>query len=666
MNLERMIFSLAALIALPTAIAPQAHAAPSPLGAASPLQPVWQQLHPDATSRIADCDNLLAVRLSRNEGTQRGPLPDCSTTPFSVSPPLSAFDCAGLTANACAALYRDDLPQYLSGGWTTDNELWALPLRDDVAGGNQCVDGTRQLAYVDRAIAWQCSTNGNACTSDADCGAGICAKHDVPSNDWVFYTQGGVNCESTQDCLDKYLEGSPTMTTLNAPFSQNGGGILSDDPRNPFHRYNRVRLKKCNKDAFVGNVTRPASGEEPRPEGTVGALTYEYDLYFHGARAWLAAFETLRSGYDRHIEFEGACLSDSDCAAGGQCVDRFNGASVNMCRYEKPLPPLANAGNIVLVGWSGGSMALAHTGDWLDEYLAGVDAPVAPNATVHLAYDAPWKPALDSDTAFWLGGRNMYLVPDHQIPTAASPGQLPPDEDATIENGADALFSKDTFLAGGALRDTYELWGAVQDASCLAMHGGDDWHCFERNHVLANHVTAPAFTRMAQRDGSGTDSPGSRHLHSMEACKAAPTEMNCYDWVDEDFRQRAFQQSVDFFRDFDTLSEEGPGAPNRGVFATDNTRHNGLEEPEQFMDVELMQCREDGAELRRTTLAETLTAWVDTGSRIGAIEWREGSALGQGYLWVSPERCSRCPLVDAASTFVRDDELDEWDLAVCQ
>lgn len=630
------------------------------------IEPVWQGTHPDAKAHVGDCTNLLAVRLSRNEGSATGPLPDCSTTPFDVSPALSTFDCAGLTANGCAALYGDDLVNYLSGGWNDDHELWAMPLPDDVAGGNLCIDGTRQMVYVDRAVEWACPATGNSCINDADCAQGTCEARDIPSNDWVFYTQGGPNCGSSQACLDQYLEGSSTMTTLRAPFSANGGGLLSDNPRNPFHRYNRVRLKKCNKDGFNGDTSRPADAQEARPQAQLGNLTYDFDLHFHGARNWLAAFRALENGDTQHSEFDGACAQDSDCAAGGTCVRQANEQPVNMCRYRKLLPPLSNADNVVLAGWSGGSRALANTGDTLAALLADGPDPLAPGASVHLAFDAPWKPGLESDTAFLHGVDNMYLVSDAQIPDAANPGLLPTDADAAIENGADAHFSQRDFLPGGGRREALEFWGAQLDESCLAIHGTDTWHCYERNHVLANHVTTASFTRMAQRDTTGIDSPNSRHMHSRLDCIADMSQMNCYDWVDEEFRRRTFQQNVDYFRDFDSLSEEGPGAPDRGVFAPDNRKHNGLEDAQQFMALTLVQCRDDGTELQHMTLGNALSDWVDSGQRIGAIEWHEELDQGRGTLWVSSDLCSTCPQVATGQTFAEDDDTSEWDLAVCE
>ncbi|MFK8014675.1 MAG: pectin acetylesterase-family hydrolase [Gammaproteobacteria bacterium] len=635
--------------------------------AIEPVRPgTTDLLMPYVDNSRTDCTNLLAVRLSLQQGTGEPPLNDCSSETFTQSPPLSALDCSGQTANDCAARYQQELPHaYMSGGWNANQELWYLPLADDVGEGNLCLDGTRQFVYVDKAVAWQCSNSGDVCQRDSECGAGHCETRDVESDRWVFYTQGGTNCGSAQGCLDKYLSGEGTMSTLQAGFSHDGAGILSDDPRNPFHGANRVRLRKCTKDGFMGNATRPMSADEARPSALFNKVRYEFDLHFHGYRQWLATFDKLANGVADHREFYGQCLNDSDCINGDTCIVSIGDAPVRMCRDTKSLPPLRDASNVLLVGWSGGSNALAHTGDALVEHLTGSAQPVAPNATVGLAFDAPWKPGLASDTAFAVGSRNMYLVGDSDIPTEDAPLLLPEDEDAAVEYPADAYFSNATYVDDGETRLTNLFRNDVDDASCLSIHGPDTWHCRERNYLLAHHVTAPSFTRMAQRDSSGKDSPGSKHLHSRAPCRQDPSEHTCYDWVDEDYRQRNFQQSADYHRDFGWLGLEGPGAPNRGVFAPDNTAHNGIESEMEFMETQLVQCREDGTALHSFTLAEAMATWVQTGARVGAVERMEGEMAGQGFVWVNAAACSVCPSVSSAQVFSLDDELGEWDMSAC-
>lgn len=659
-------FTTKLLLASSLMLGAAANAAPD-TNPSDPIQPgPIDLLMPFVDNSRTDCDNLLAVRLSLQQGTGEAPLNDCSGETFVQSPPLSAFDCSGRTANECAAMYQQNLPHtYMSGGWNANQELWYLPLEDNVADGNLCLDGTRQFVYADKAVAWQCTNSGNTCQQDGDCGGGQCQAHDVESNRWVFYTQGGGNCGSAQGCMDRYLAGDGNMSTLNAGFSHDGAGILSDDPRNPFHGANRVRLRKCTKDGFMGNTTRPMSSDDARPSGLWNKVRYEYDLHFHGYRQWLATFDKLRNGVANHSEFYGQCLSDTDCAAGDSCVASFGDAPVRMCRDTKALPPLGAADKVLLIGWSGGSNALSHTGDALVEHLTGGVQPVAPNATVALAFDAPWKPGLASDTSFALGSRNMYLIGDADIPTAAAPLLLPEDEDAAIEYPTDAYFSNRSFVDGGASYETGVFRNDMDDASCIAFHGADTWHCRERNHLLAHHVTAPSFTRMAQRDKSGKDSPGSHHLHSLDACRVEQTPFYCYDWVDEEYRQRTFQQSADYHRDFGWLAEEGASAANRGVFAPDDLAHNGIESETAFLNTELVQCRADGTAINSFTLAKAMATWVQTGAAIGAIELMEGEAGGQGFVWVNAAVCSSCPEVSPGATFVADNDLGEWEMSTC-
>lgn len=131
---------------------------------------------------------------------------------------------------------------------------------------------------------------------------------DSGANNWLVHMEGGGWCTSIQDCLarrDTFRGSSKYMKPLS--FS----GILGNKQKsNPdFYNWNKVKIRYCDGSSFTGDV------DEVDPET---------NLYFRGAKVWLAVIEELlEKGMNKA---EKALLSG--CSAGGLAsilhCDRFH------------------------------------------------------------------------------------------------------------------------------------------------------------------------------------------------------------------------------------------------------------------------------------------------------------------------------------------------------
>ncbi|XP_042428825.1 pectin acetylesterase 8-like isoform X1 [Zingiber officinale] len=131
---------------------------------------------------------------------------------------------------------------------------------------------------------------------------------DSGANNWLVHMEGGGWCTSIQDCLarkDTFRGSSKYMKPLS--FS----GILGNRQKsNPdFYNWNKVKIRYCDGSSFTGDV------DEVDPAT---------NLYFRGAKVWLAVIEELlEKGMNKA---EKALLSG--CSAGGLAsilhCDRFH------------------------------------------------------------------------------------------------------------------------------------------------------------------------------------------------------------------------------------------------------------------------------------------------------------------------------------------------------
>lgn len=114
----------------------------------------------------------------------------------------------------------------------------------------RCLDGTRPIIYVDKAVG-------------------------APSNKWIFSMTGGGSCnahdsngdgvfDDAQGCLDTYVDPKEygEMETASEPPMKTLEGINRPGAlRNPvFAGYNRVRVQKCSYDRYNGRAAYEAAG----------------------------------------------------------------------------------------------------------------------------------------------------------------------------------------------------------------------------------------------------------------------------------------------------------------------------------------------------------------------------------------------------------------------
>jgi hypothetical protein len=208
----------------------------------------------------------------------------------------------------------------------------------------RCVDGTRPLMYVDKAVG-------------------------APSNKWIFSMTGGGSCnardsdgdgvfDDAQECLDNYSEPKERgeMGTASQPPMKNLDGIHRPDAlQNPvFAGYNRVHVQKCSYDRYNGRVAYETAGGYFHETDTSGAAI-DFNLYQQGYLIMEEALAALQSG----LVYFTWTVSES----GG--LKRVN-------EVQDSLPPLTSAEMVLFIGHSGGAHGLFHNIDHLAASLAAM------------------------------------------------------------------------------------------------------------------------------------------------------------------------------------------------------------------------------------------------------------------------------------------------------
>ncbi len=551
--------------------------------------------------------------------------------------PASALNCNSLYSLemgggvACADVALDDLYANPTVGSQGNGSLLGLFAPQCEDGSNlcpgeevRCMDGTRPMYYVDPAE----DINGDP----------------MVSNGWVFFVTGGGSCQSPLSCAQNYATTERSeMTSASATRFRSEGGIFSNTPNqtNLFRHYNRVYMRKCTYDRFAGNRTHT--------QVLVNAVD-RVDLFVHGRRMWKAVLSDLEGnplGFVGKEYYTGPCVTP-DCD--------------NSCPLAQPceqLPPLANATEILLIGWSGGGNGMIHQ---LDDLATALTA-IAPAADVRGVIDATFKPSIDVQASFWsdlnpADGSNDYTQ-------LASPNFIDANGDGNVEFGEaigaafdayDGLFFFPGLLppvpgCGGCGQDyspavftppAGEIWQALQfqgsapDGSCELVHGPNAPECSDHIHVLLNHVATPFFLRMGLRD-SVSWGPGSRVLGA--------TDMN-YFYRSDAFGDRVRMQIKTYLDQFATSSELATGldpswagglpAPPPwpiAVFAPDSTLHAGTIENGPFFTTCL---RPPGGGLgTQVNLHDALFDWITFDTPINAFE----SGLPSGWIRVPAGGC---------------------------
>jgi hypothetical protein len=183
------------------------------------------------------------------------------------------------------------------------------------------------------------------------------------SNFWIVFLDGGSLCSTYADCAQRWCGDPPydrtDMSSVGAPAQFAEGGLLSQDPENPFVGATAVYLHYCSSDTWVG-----AAAEAVR------------------------LMDTSDTGQDYAIRFNGADIVDAVLAE-------------ILAEHRRPelaeLPPAADIEQFFFGGGSAGAIgAVFHADSVRDRVLA-----VAPSADVRLAVDGGLSPGIQASDDPW-------------------------------------------------------------------------------------------------------------------------------------------------------------------------------------------------------------------------------------------------------------------------
>lgn len=330
----------------------------------------------------------------------------------------------------------------------------------------RCLDGTRPIIYVDKAIG-------------------------PPSNKWLIQMGGGSYCaaqdlddddiyESGQECLDFYVErAGGMMGTANEPAMSNvedadgtGNGIMKPDPTlNPvFATYNRVKVFKCGFDRHSGRATHL---EVDGTTTETGPLTY--DLYNHGQKIVLAVLAGLVGPTQAGVTYTTWVDDNGNVSAVGES-----------------LPSMADAEQVVLLGHSAAGHGLYQNAD---RYAAFLRALPGFSGDVRAVHDAHFMHMAENEAAF----------DPAQNPDPLSVNTLF-DQRYTGNSALFGAYDAEPYFNDSYVADDYRAWletstsdpATLLDASCVASHqagDGDTWKCVDKFHVRLHHETTPALLR---------------------------------------------------------------------------------------------------------------------------------------------------------------------------
>jgi hypothetical protein len=339
----------------------------------------------------------------------------------------------------------------------------------------RCVDGTRPIIYVDRAVGppsnrWLISTTGGE----------FCAAQDI---DQV----GEVVFESGQQCVDKYylqntlLMGTAYESTMSNLVDENGSGVMSPDvSKNPvFARYNRVRVHKCGFDRHSGRSTH-ANVTATLPEGGP-AITY--DLYNHGQLIVLEALTALQGSAGNGLDFQ-----------------TWTNVGGVVTQANQVLPSIAAAEQVVFVGHSGAAQGLYQNADRLAAFLRAMPGF---NGDVRAVHDAQFQSSVENEAAFD-PAQNADPATINTLFDQRMTGH-------TVASGDYASYRYHGHPSSPFAQD-YQAWlrsgetlAEVLDASCVAAHigAGEEWKCVDRFHVRLHHESTSALLREDYADMGG-------------------------------------------------------------------------------------------------------------------------------------------------------------------
>lgn len=463
----------------------------------------------------------------------------------------------------------------------------------------RCLDGTRPILYVDPAVGG-------------------------PSNRWLISLTGGGSCWASdadgdlvvdgRDCADQYQQGEAAeMGTANEPAMKNlsdtpgqANGILRTSPAlNPrFAGYHRLRIEKCSYDRYNGRATH----EDVELDDTT-----TYDLYLHGRRIVELALDELRG---------------DPLSGGGLTYTTWVDQGGVVTAVTESLPPLESAEQILFWGHSGAGHGLHHSVDGLAERLRGW---AGFSGDVRVLIDANFLPSPENEAAFDpLQNGDLF---DHSF------------GGSTPEVGAydGEVHYTDSFYAeqyDAYLEDPGDSLATVHDASCVAVHEplGEEWMCRDRVHVLANHLTTPAFVREDFSDPNSEHTvsglghlvlwgPWGAYPHCPAPLATCPPRIDVGDG--SPYEERLQQQAATILADLRFRSELATGEDASGPVPTlflwmpDCGSHAGASDEAQWNRVALANA---SSSVTMRELLESFVAAPATGLIAGRIAGFGGDA----------------------------------------
>jgi hypothetical protein len=486
-----------------------------------------------------------------------------------------------------------------------------------LAGGNEpgcmqgaflprCADGT-DTCSEDEVVCW----DGTRPMIYAEAAASASTRW------WIHMGGEGSPCTGTQCWLNyryNIEEYRFAMSTLHpdrpSKAANKPGGVLSGDPALPYAAFNRIRFERCGDAASDAMETVPfADGVPPEyaasfpPEYPVATGISTTQVWHKGFNTWRATFRAMTTAAGRDLDGDGT----------------------------PDMPSLANATQIVLSASSDASMWVTFAADRLADELRAI---AGPDVDVRIAIDGMFPPMLDNEARYHPDAPADFNIFSR---TYADIGLC------LLEDNGDGLDNEScsdaTYLPGGRIRDGYVSRGVLLDESCVAVHGRDSYHCWDRNYTLTHHVDVPILVLADQEDNTVSDGPPVYH------------EDPSYHWAGpEAYRKRVVDAAWDIVDFWGTSAreEEGPGAEGGFVLIMPKTRRN--DEPwgrathvrfgnDEEMARAMTFCNAQGNKLATASYNQMLGGWVnDALPQNFAIEDARRSLPGGNY-WVTGTTC---------------------------
>lgn len=262
------------------------------------------------------------------------------------------------------------------------------------------------------------------------------------ANRWIVFIDGGGNCGTADECLERWCSYSPEVFSVAGKMSSLGApalldppnGILSRNAANRFSDWNHVLLHYCSSDSHIGS----AAPKTVLPDAAGPYAGFDFEIRFDGEAIVNELFTILRNG---------PTIPDDGIR-------------------EHAVPDLSDA-ELIFAGESAGESGKRQHLDRVAALLA------ADGVAVVGAGDASFGPAL-YDALNWGGA--PFASYDDMMLTYTEP----------------------------RLRLFWEVDDTALDASCLAS-GVPVHFCYDSIYLAENEISTRSFLRADLTDPMGAD-----------------------------------------------------------------------------------------------------------------------------------------------------------------